>query len=72
MKKKRFQVDGVKYNYIEFEEVTKEWIRKKVDQSPISESGIVMLPLSFDIETTSFYSEKYKKDLIMFRIFKSS
>lgn len=63
MKKKRFQVDGIKYHYIEFEEVTKEWIQEKVDRSPVSESGIVMLPLSFDIETTSFYSEKYKKDL---------
>lgn len=63
MKKHRFQVDGKKYTWIEYSSDLKPFIQKLVDKSEVSASGIVMLPLSFDIETTSFFSAKYEKDL---------
>ena len=58
--RKGFKVDGCKYSYIPFE---------KLDLSKLNLSkekhrfDYMKIACAFDIETTSYYSEKYQKDL---------
>jgi len=69
MKKKRFiltnKETGKKesYNYIPVDTVTPEDIKKLFGKRKTYLSGYISTALSFDIETTSFYSKKYDTEV---------
>lgn len=63
MRHHSFTLKKKKYKYVNFDEIKKEDIEKILRKYPVSESGILLCPMSFDIETTSFYSKKYERDL---------
>lgn len=51
------------YLYTKYKTVTDKQLLKIKEKTKANEKGIALLPLSFDIETTSFYSEKYDADI---------
>lgn len=55
-----FTVDGKKYNYIPVEKLD---LNKLSLSSEVFKYNYLKIGCAFDIETTSYYSEKYKKDL---------
>lgn len=65
MKKRYFKTDKGKFNYIPFNTITPADYLKilNLGKCKINEDGVILLPLSFDIETTSYYSEKYNTEL---------
>lgn len=63
MKKKYFKVDGISYNYIPVETIDKTDIEKLLRGHKTYLSGYISTALSFDIETTSFYSAKYDAEV---------
>lgn len=63
MKRNRFTLKKKKYSYIKFEDINVDDIKKIVDKFPVNDSGILLCPMSFDIETTSYFSPKLDKDV---------
>ena len=63
MIKKRFKTENGNFNYIPFHTIHESDIPKLMKNRKVSENGYILLPMSFDIETTSYYSERYKSDL---------
>lgn len=55
-----FKVDGKKYSYIPCEKLD---LSKLKLSSKVYRYNYIKIGCAFDIETTSYYSEKYKKDL---------
>lgn len=53
-----FEYDGNTYSYYYGVEFNPKQIK---EMKPVGNSGIIDMGAAFDIETTSFYSEKYKK-----------
>lgn len=63
MKKKYFKLETGSFNYIHSETVTADDITVLLSRRIVYKSEYVSTAMSFDIETTSFYSKKYDKDL---------
>ena len=63
MKKKHFKLETGRYTYIPSETVTESDIKVLLSHRIVYKSEYVSTAMSFDIETTSFYSKKYDKDL---------
>lgn len=63
MKRKRFIYENNKYNYIPADTVTQDDIINLTQNLTVYGTGYVSTALSFDIETTSFYSVKYNENL---------
>ena len=63
MKKRYFSIEEGKFNYIPSETVTDVDIRKMLQNHKTYLSSYVSTALSFDIETTSYYSKKYDAEL---------
>lgn len=63
MKKNYFRTEEGSFNYIKSETVSEDDIRNLLSNRTLYKSGYVSTALSFDIETTSFYSKKYDTNL---------
>ena len=55
---RRFRYKGEKYKYIPFSELEEKNLPKFL---PYKETGYIDMGAAFDIETTSYFSEKYTK-----------
>lgn len=63
MKKTYFNIEEGKFNYIRSETVTADDIKKLFEKSKLYTCGYISTAVSFDIETTSFYSAKYDAEV---------
>lgn len=63
MKKRYFSIEEGKFNYIPSDTVTDADIKKMLQNHKTYVSSYVSTALSFDIETTSYYSKKYDAEL---------
>lgn len=63
MRKKYFKTEKGNYNYIPSDTVTEEDIKKLLSKRKLYGTGYISTPISFDIETTTFYSKKYDRFL---------
>lgn len=63
MRKIYFKTEEGSFNYIKSETVTQEDITKLLQKRKVYDSGYVSTAMSFDIETTSFYSKKYDAEV---------
>ena len=60
---KRFRSDKITYKYITAEELILGVHKLPVKTAKVYKQGYASTAAAFDIETTSYYSEKYEKDL---------
>ena len=58
-----YRSKGKRYKYITAEDIITGKDKLPIKTSKVYKSGYASTALAFDIETTSYYSEKYKKDL---------
>ena len=63
MKKTYFNIEEGKFNYIRSETVDAADIKKLFEKSKLYPCGYISTAVSFDIETTSFYSAKYDAEV---------